>query len=76
MAEISGALRDEQYKIERLDDAHSRIASLDSKLSNIEGQLLHTATKADVERAKIWMLVSVFGAAVSIGTLLVSANGS
>ena len=74
VADSSGALRDEQYRIERLDDAHTRIASLDSKLSNIEGRLTHFATKADVERAKTWMLVSMFGAVISIGTLVVNAN--
>ncbi len=74
MAENGGALRDEQYRIQRLDDAHTRIASLDSKVANIEGRLTHIATKADVERAKTWMLVSMFGAIVSIGTLIATAN--
>ena len=74
VADKSGALRDEQYRIERLDDAHSRIASLDSKVANIEGRLTHIATRADVEKAKTWMLVSMFGAIVSIATLLANAN--
>ncbi len=74
MADNNGPLRDEQYRIARLDDAHAKIAVLDSKISNVEGRLTHIATKADVEKAKTWMLVSMFGAIVSIGTLLATAN--
>lgn len=74
MADNNGPLRDEQYRIARLDDAHAKIAVLDSKISNMEGRLTHIATKADVEKAKTWMLVSMFGAIVSIGTLLATAN--
>ena len=74
LADNNGPLRDEQYRIARLDDAHAKIAVLDSRVSNIEGRLTHIATKADVERAKTWMLVSMFGAIISIGTLLTNAN--
>jgi len=74
VADNNGPLRDEQYRIARLDDAHAKIAVLDSKISNVEGRLTHIATKADVEKAKTWMLVSMFGAIVSIGTLLATAN--
>ncbi|MCY4021832.1 MAG: hypothetical protein OXF32_00115 [Anaerolineaceae bacterium] len=74
MADNNGPLRDDQYSIARLDDAHSRIAVLDSRPSNVEGQLMHLATKADVEKARSWMLVSMFGAIISIGTLVVTAD--
>lgn len=35
---------------------------------------MHLATKADVEKARSWMLVSMFGAIISIGTLVVTAD--
>ena len=70
----SALLRDEQYRMQRLDDAHSRIAGLDSRLAHVEGQLMHVATKADVEKAKSWMLVSMIGAIISIATLIITAS--
>ena len=54
----------------RIEEANKQIMDIGQRLSNIEGQweakVPHLATKADVERAKIWTLTTIAAAVLSV----------
>ena len=52
---------------ERLNRIDDTLADINKRLSSIEGELKHIATKAEVELAKRFAIGSVLGAVVPIG---------
>ena len=54
----------------RIEEANRQIIDIGQRVSNIEGQweakLPHLATKADVERAKIWTLTTIAATAITV----------
>ena len=52
---------------ERLDRIDDSLNAIKERLAGIESELRHTATKADVQGAKNYTLLSIGSAVVSVG---------
>jgi len=55
------------WLITQLNNVGERIASLESK---IDAELKHVATKDDVSKSKLWVIVTAIGGMISISILI------
>lgn len=55
-------------------ETRGRLYDLVSRVSSLEGAQKHMASKADVEKAKNWLIITGIAAAISILSALFSAS--
>ena len=51
------------------------MTTVEQRLSRIEGGYEHLATKADVERLKVWLFAAIVGGNIATAGLILAAIG-
>ena len=51
------------------------MAAAEERLSRIEGGYEHLATKADVERLKVWLFAAIVGGNIATAGLILAVTG-
>ena len=69
---MNGSTREPRATAGEQAEARGQIYDLLAKVGNLEGQVKHLASKAEIEKAKNWLIVTIAAAVISI--LALAAN--